>query len=91
MPAPSDYKELEALLRDQFEDFTPQQRRVAQRVLSDPEGCAFRTISQLAESADVNESTVVRFATSLGLRGYPDLVHLCQQRLRDKASRVSRT
>lgn len=90
MAAPANYKELETLLRGEFEHFTPHQRRVAQRLLGDPEGCAFQTISQLADSADVNESTVVRFATSLGLGGYPDLVHLCQQRLRDKAQMVER-
>lgn len=90
MAGPSDYKELEVLLRARFEDFTPQQRRVAQRLLSDPEGCAFQTVTQLAESADVNESTVVRFAASLDLGGYPDLARLCQQRLRDKAQLVER-
>ncbi len=90
LPAPANYKELEQRLRAQFETFTPQQRRVAERLLSDPEGCAFRTVTHLAESTDVNESTVVRFATSLGLAGYPELVGLCQQRLRDKAQMVER-
>ena len=90
MAGPTDYKELEDVLRARFESFTPQQRRVAQRLLSDPEGCAFQTVSQLAESADVNESTVVRFATALDLGGYPDLARLCQQRLRDKAQLVER-
>jgi DNA-binding MurR/RpiR family transcriptional regulator len=88
--AAGSYKELEQQLRAGFGDLTPHQQRVAQRVLSDPEGCAFKTITQLAESADVNESTVVRFATSLGLRGYPDLVRLCQQRLQEKAQMVER-
>jgi DNA-binding MurR/RpiR family transcriptional regulator len=88
--APEGYKELEQRLRASFDGFTPQQQRVAQRILSDPEGCAFQTVTQLAESADVNESTVVRFATGLGLRGYPDLARLCQQRLREKAQMVER-
>jgi DNA-binding MurR/RpiR family transcriptional regulator len=87
---PNDFKELEELLRARFEQLTPQQRRVAQRILSDPEGCAFQTVTQLADSAGVNESTVVRFATSLDLGGYPDLARLCQQRLRDKAQLVER-
>lgn len=90
MAAPRGYKELEQRLRATFDTLTPQQQRVAQRVLSDPEGCAFQTVTQLAESADVNESTVVRFATALGLRGYPDLVRLCQQRLQEKAQMVER-
>jgi DNA-binding MurR/RpiR family transcriptional regulator len=87
---PGNFGELEQLLRDRFSGFTPQQQRVAQRVLSDPEGCAFETVTTLAHSVGVNESTVVRFATALGLDGYPDLARLCQQRLRDKAQLLER-
>lgn len=90
MAAPAHYKELEALLRSRFDDFTPQQQRLAQRLLSDPEGCAFQTVSQLADSVDVDPSTVVRFATSLGLGGYPELTRLCQERLREQAQLVER-
>jgi DNA-binding MurR/RpiR family transcriptional regulator len=88
--APTGYKELEELLRERFDAFTPQQQRLAQRLLSDPEGCAFQTVSQLAESADVDPSTVVRFAATLGLTGYPDLARLCQQRLREQAQLLER-
>jgi DNA-binding MurR/RpiR family transcriptional regulator len=88
--APEGFKELEEQLRASFETFTPHQQRVARRILADPEGCAFQTVTQLAESADVNESTVVRFATALGLRGFPDLARLCQQRLQEKAQMVER-
>jgi DNA-binding MurR/RpiR family transcriptional regulator len=88
--APEGFKELEEQLRASFETFTPHQQRVARRILADPEGCAFQTVTQLAESADVNESTVVRFATGLGLRGFPELARLCQQRLQEKAQMVER-
>jgi DNA-binding MurR/RpiR family transcriptional regulator len=87
---PRDYKTLERLLRARFAQFTPQQQRVAQRLLSDPEGCAFLTVSHLADAVGVNESTIVRFATALGLDGYPELTRLCQQRLREQAQMVER-
>ncbi|MGH3738410.1 MAG: MurR/RpiR family transcriptional regulator [Micromonosporaceae bacterium] len=90
MAPPTTYKELEELLRERFEEFTPRQRKMAQRILADPEGCAFQTVTQLAFSVGANESTVVRFATSLGLRGYPDLARLCQQRLQEKAQLLER-
>jgi DNA-binding MurR/RpiR family transcriptional regulator len=90
MAAPATYKELEQLLRRKHDGLTPHQQRLAQRVLSDPEGCAFQTVGQLAASAGVNESTVVRFATALGLRGYPELARLCQQRLQEKAQLIER-
>ena len=90
MAEPRSYKELEALLRERLDALTPNQRRIAQRVLSDPEGCAFQTVTELAASVGVNESTVVRFANALGLRGYPQLARLCQQRLREQAQLLER-
>jgi DNA-binding MurR/RpiR family transcriptional regulator len=87
---PTRYKSLEGLLRERFDELTPQQQRIAQRLLSDPEGCAFQTVTQLADSVGVDASTVVRFATSLGLGGYPDLARLCQERLREQAQLVER-
>ncbi|WP_205745952.1 MurR/RpiR family transcriptional regulator [Egibacter rhizosphaerae] len=90
MVEPTSYKDLEALLRERLHEFTPNQRRIAQQLLSDPEGCAFQTVSELAGSVGVNESTVVRFANALGLRGYPQLARLCQQRLREQAQLLER-
>jgi DNA-binding MurR/RpiR family transcriptional regulator len=88
--APAGYKALEMLLRERFDEFTPQQQRLARRLLSDPEGCAFQTVTQMADSVGVDASTVVRFAASLGLSGYPDLARLCQERLREQAQLVER-
>lgn len=90
MPAMGSYKELAALLRERFDSLTPNQQRIAQRLLADPEGCAFQTVTELADSVGVNESTVVRFATALGLRGYPEMARLCQQRLREQAQLLER-
>jgi DNA-binding MurR/RpiR family transcriptional regulator len=90
MSAPKTYKELEILLRARLDGLSAHQQRLAHRVLSDPEGCAFQTVTQLAHSVGVNESTVVRFANALGLSGYPDLARLCQQRLQEQAQLVER-
>ena len=87
---PATFKELEGLLRARLDQLTPHQRKLAQRVLSDPEGCAFMTVAELAASVGVNESTVVRFAGALGLRGYPHLAQLCQERLREQAQLLER-
>jgi DNA-binding MurR/RpiR family transcriptional regulator len=69
---------------------TPSQQRLADLVLGNPEDCAFMTVTELARSAGVNESTVVRFATSLGLSGYPALSRLCREHLRAQAQLLSR-
>ena len=68
----------------------PGQQRLANIVLSDPESCAFWTVSDIARAAEVHESSAVRFATSLGLSGYPALVALCRQQLTEQAQLLRR-
>lgn len=66
------------------------QRRIARVLLADPEATAFRSIGETAKVAEVHESSLVRFATSLGLPGYPALVRLCRQQLAEQAQLVRR-
>ncbi len=58
--------------------------------MADPEAIAFMTVSELAAATGVNEATVVRFATVLGLKGFPGLTRLCQERLQDQAQLLRR-
>lgn len=44
--------------------------RVAQAVLSDPEGIVYASVTELAEAAGVGETTVLRFVRRLGYRSY---------------------
>jgi DNA-binding MurR/RpiR family transcriptional regulator len=87
---PSTYDELAAVLQRDLDRLSPAHRRLAERVLADPEGVAFMTVTDLAGAVGVNESTVVRFATGLGLKGYPGLTELCRGRLREQAQLVRR-
>jgi DNA-binding MurR/RpiR family transcriptional regulator len=87
---PRTFDELIAVLQQTFASLTPSQKLLAERVMSDPEGTAFLTISEMAAAVGVNEATVVRFATSLGLPGYPGLTRLCQQRLCEQAQLLRR-
>src|ERR1700691_3849368 len=87
---PKTFDELVGVLQARHDELTPNQQKIAELVLRDPEYCAFMTISELAHAVDINESTVVRFATALGLAGYPQLTKLCQQMLQDKLQMVRR-
>lgn len=89
-PAPRTFDELLAELRRRGSSLTPSQRRLAERVMADPEGVAFMTVSELASAVGVNEATVVRFAAGLGLDGYPGLTRLCRERLREQAQLLHR-
>ncbi|WP_129841373.1 MurR/RpiR family transcriptional regulator [Streptomyces sp. RFCAC02] len=87
---PGTFDELSALLRERRDALTRSQRLLADRVLADPEGVAFMTVSELASAVGVNEATVVRFAAGLGLDGYPGLTRLCRERLREQAQLLRR-
>lgn len=88
--APTNIDELMQALRSGYGRLTPSHRRLADVVLGDPEECAFMTVTELARAAGVNESTVVRFAGSMGLSGYPALSRLCREHLRTQAQLVRR-
>jgi DNA-binding MurR/RpiR family transcriptional regulator len=87
---PQTYAELRKRLQDPLPSMSKGRGRIARLILTDPEGCAFRTISETAHAAEVHESTVVRFATALGLDGYPGLVELCRRHLTDQARLLRR-
>lgn len=87
---PATYEELAALVRARLPQLSRSHRRIAERVLADPEGVAFSKGADVAAALDVNESTVVRFATALGLDGYPHLVQLCRDKLSAEAQLLRR-
>lgn len=90
MNPPQTYDELCAVLQDRVTTMAPGQKRIATLLLSDPGGTSFRTISETARLAEVHQSSLVRFATMLGLNGYPSLVALCRRRLAEEAQLIRR-
>lgn len=84
--APHTYRELRAILQQRLPELAEGQQRIARLVLDDPDGTAFRSIGESAELAGVHRSSLVRFATLLGLSGYPDLVKLCRMQLAAEAN-----
>lgn len=63
-------------------DLTPSHRRVAEYIRSHWDRAAFLTAKRLGEAAGVSESTVVRFARTLGYDGYPALQKEMQRGIR---------
>jgi DNA-binding MurR/RpiR family transcriptional regulator len=87
---PRNYPELRVELQARMPTLAAGQRRIARVLLADPEATAFRSIGETAKVAEVHESSLVRFATALGLPGYPALVKLCRQQLAEQAQLVRR-
>lgn len=51
---------------------SPKLRTVADYVINNLDTCRFLTANELAKTADVSYSTVIRLAATLGFSGYPD-------------------
>ncbi|MBO7761865.1 MAG: MurR/RpiR family transcriptional regulator [Clostridia bacterium] len=59
-------------------------RRIATVIIEDCEQAAYLTAAALGAIAEVSESTVVRFATELGFRGYPHFQRALRETLRNR-------
>lgn len=91
MKAPGSYQELAELLRSRLPKLAGGQLRIAHLLLADPEGTAYRGIAEAARLLEVRESSVTRFANSLGLPGYPDIMELCRAWVAEQAQVARRT
>lgn len=60
-------------VRTLLDNFSTSERRVAERVLEDPEWVVASTITELARACATSETTVVRFCHTAGFVGYPEL------------------
>ncbi len=77
---------LEETLRKKYTFLTKNQKKVAESFLSQKEEAAFLSISDLARLVNTSESTIVRFARSLGYDGYRELQKELQGQIRLKIS-----
>ena len=64
--------ELQMRIEEKYRDLSKGQKRVAEYVLDNYDKAVFLTAARLGEVVGVSESTVVRFATQLGYKGYPE-------------------
>lgn len=80
--------DLDALI--EARSLTPAQERIAALIASSPEAVALASLSELAGRLGVNESTVVRFCTAIGLSGYAELRRLCAGRTRSHGTMLER-
>lgn len=77
-------------IRQQMDGFSKGQKRIAEYILSDYDKAAFMTAAKLGNTAQVSESTVVRFASELGYSGYPAMQKALQELIRGRLTSVQR-
>lgn len=68
-------------IRDRFEDLSPHLQRIARIALDQPNQLALQTIAAIAESVNVQPSTVIRFAKEFGYDGFSSLQQVFKLRL----------
>ena len=78
------------MLQENMTSFSKGQRRIAQYILDEYDKAAFMTAARLAEKVGVSESTVVRFAVSLGYDGYPNMQKSMQEMVLNRLTSVQR-
>lgn len=71
-------------------DLTSSQVAIANYIIGNPDDSPFMSAAEIGRKCGVSESTVVRFASAIGLSGFPQLQDLLQARFRMQASIASR-
>ena len=66
------------------------QRRIADYIATEYDKAAFMTAAKMGKTVAVSESTVVRFAVSLGFEGYPEMQKAMQEMVLNRLTSVQR-
>lgn len=77
-------------IQSRMDSFSKGQKRIAAYILENYDKAAFMTANKLGKTAQVSESTVVRFATELGYDGYPTMQKALQEIIRGKLTSIQR-
>lgn len=81
---PQDFEALRATIIERRNELPKRLMQVAAYALDHPDEIAFGTAASIAASAQVQPSTLVRFAQHFGFDGFSGLQHLFRLRLRER-------
>src|SRR5689334_8707983 len=83
MDTPRDFDSLKTALAARRDGLPRRLQQVAAFAIEHPDEVAFGTAASIALRAQVQPSTLVRFAKALGYSGFSDLQSVFRNRLRD--------
>ncbi|OLP62222.1 RpiR family transcriptional regulator [Xaviernesmea oryzae] len=81
---PQDFEALKAAILERKASLPKRLKQVAAYALDQPDEIAFGTAASIATSADVQPSTLVRFAQHFGFEGFSSLQQIFRARLRER-------
>ena len=84
------YVDLIKVIQNNFNKLSKGQKLIAEYIMNDYDKAAFMTAATLGETVGVSESTVVRFANTLGFDGYKELQKELQELIKNKLTTVQR-
>jgi len=79
-----------AKIKENTAELTGRQIDISDYIIRHYDKAAFLTAARLASEVGVSESTVIRFATALGYRGYPEFQHHLQRIIREELTSTER-
>ena len=79
--APQSFDNLRKAIHERYDALSPQQQRMAQAALDDPDGFALGKVVALAEALDAHPSGLVRFAQMFGYSGFSEMQRVFRVRL----------
>lgn len=82
--------DLISVIKSNYYKFSKGQKLIAQFIIDHYDKAAFMTAAKIGETVDVSESTVVRFASSIGYSGFPELQRALQILIKNKLTTVQR-
>ncbi|NYB73545.1 MurR/RpiR family transcriptional regulator [Sedimentibacter hydroxybenzoicus DSM 7310] len=86
----SNSNDLISLINSNYYKFSKGQKQIAQFIIDHYDKAAFMTAAKIGETVDVSESTVVRFASTIGYSGFPELQKALQVLIKNKLTTVQR-
>ena len=81
---------LKTQIQKKVDSLSATEKRLAQYILNDNTAAVLTTTGDLARAVGISESTVVRFARSLGFKGFPEMKRAVQKDLRTHLRAASR-
>ncbi|MGF7431628.1 MurR/RpiR family transcriptional regulator [Thermoanaerobacterium thermosaccharolyticum] len=77
-------------IQNNYTQLSKSQKIIAEYIINHYDKAAFMTAAKLGNSINISESTVVRFANTLGYDGYPELQSALQELIKNKLTTVQR-
>ncbi|HIW82277.1 MAG TPA: MurR/RpiR family transcriptional regulator [Candidatus Acetatifactor stercoripullorum] len=79
-----------SLISEKYAKMSKSHRAVADYILEHYDQAVFMTAAKLGETLGISESTVVRFASAVGYRGYPEFQKALEECVKSKLNDVQR-